>query len=324
VSREFENYKAAAMQGLHVRIVDPQTEWQHLYDWYEGEGRQQFMDAFTRETSLRFGQTLAPDDLVSAAIPKSYGDLERKARSNAFYRAHAVWVLEEMDHIVSSVPRDAANLIEAQSFADVLRFARIVLMDSVFLFEDWGTYRMGVPGVYGIGKNQAEHIMAFCQGARQTIYGHGSWGLSFVENHADLATATIRQAIEIRLRRAFGVMAKIRKIDDSIHPVPLTDLLEAIDAHKNNVSFPIRFENIMRINGWADMYLHGALKLYAWCPPRVLLFLREFLLGGRAPCVALDQATFDAIRSLIRRKHEGPDFELPLPRPYGGDAPLIR
>ena len=42
---------------------------------------------------------------------------------------------------------------------------------------------------------------------------------------------------------------------------------------KSSVSFPVRFENIKRINGWANLYLHSGLKLYAWCPPRVLHIL---------------------------------------------------
>jgi hypothetical protein len=178
-----------------------------------------------------------------------------------------------------------------------------------------------MPGVFGIGKNPVEHIMAFYQGARQTIYGHGSWGLSFADNHADLATATIRQGIEVRLRRAFGVFGKVRKSDDSIHPVPLSDLLDAIDVHKSTVTFPVRFENIKRINGWTNMYLHAALKLYAWCPPRALAFIREFLLGRQThgsshsskAGVILDAVTFDKIRDAIRTKHESSDFELQLP-----------
>jgi hypothetical protein len=96
------------------------------------------------------------------------------------------------------------------------------------------------------------------------------------------------------------------------------------------VSFPIRFENIKRVNGWANIYLHAALKLYAWCPSRVLVFLREFLLGRKVPGwvhnskagVTLDQATFDAIRFLIRQKHDGPDFDLVLLDPPECDALL--
>jgi hypothetical protein len=209
---------------------------------------------------------------------------------------------------------------DLNGFADVLRFTRKVLIDSVLLFEHWGTFKASVPGVYGIGKNDIEHMMAFYHGAKQTIYGHGSWGLSFSDNHSDLATATIRQALEIRVRRAFGVMAKISKANGSIHPLPFSDLLEAIDKYRANIDLPVRFENIERINGWANMYLHAALKLYAWCPPRVLAFLRVFLLGGQAPGwhhnskagVVVDRATFDAVRDLIRQEHEDATFDLAL------------
>ena len=60
-----------------------------------------------------------------------------------------------------------------------LRFARKVLMDSVLLFEHWANYHAKVPGVFGIGKVESEHIMHFFQGARQTVYGHGTFNLRF-------------------------------------------------------------------------------------------------------------------------------------------------
>jgi hypothetical protein len=319
LSKEFAEYRAKAT-GFSAQLVDPQGIWQQMFDWYKGGGRELFIEAFSKETGLRVDSKPKLDDIVAAAVPKSYSDLNNKAKDDAFYRAHAHWFLEEMDTIVNRVPRTDGAPGAAHAFADVLRFARPVLLDSVLLFEDWGTFRMGVPGVYGIGKNNVEHLMAFYQGARQTIYGHGSWGLSFADNHADLAAATIRQAVEIRLRRAFGVFGKISKIDGAIQPIPLSDLIEAIDLHKASISFPVRFENIRRINGWANMYLHGALKLYGWSPPRVLAFLQVFLLGGPAPGwphdsaagVALEEATLDAVREIIKQKHEDTKFDLEL------------
>ena len=319
MSTEFNQYKRTVI-SFYGQGTDLVTEWKRLNDWYKGGGRQEFAAAFTKETGLSIGQH-KPDALVAAAIPKSYRDFERKLEGKAFYRAHAAWFLEEMDSIVGAVPPNLTVPSEARHLADVGRFARKVLLDSIVLFEDWGTCCAGVPGTYVIGKNTAEHIMDFYHGARQTIYGHGRWGLSFVDNHSDLATATIRQAIEIRLRCAFGVMGKIRKSDGSVHPIHLSDLLNAIDAYKDKVRLPVRLENIARINGWTNMYLHTGLKLYAWCPPRILAFLREFLLGGRAPGYAhhssagitLDRATFDAIREVLRQQHEVADFELSLP-----------
>jgi hypothetical protein len=252
----------------------------------------------------------------------------KKFQVDTFYRAHATWFLEEVDHIVARVPRNVTDPLGASGLREVLLFVRPVVFDSLLVFDNWGTYRAGVPGVYGVGKNIAEHMMAFYQGAKQTIYGHGSFNLSFIDNHADLATATIRQAIEIRLRRGFGILGKVRKSDDSFHPIPLSDILDAIDVHRNKVRLPVRFENIKRINGWANLYLHGGLKLYAWTPPRVLEFLRVFIIGGPAPGwshsskagVACDIVTFDAIREIVRAEHEGQDFDLQLLEPVQCEA----
>lgn len=52
------------------------------------------------------------------------------------------------------------------------------------------------------------HIHAFFFGAQQTISGHGSLGLSFAENHSDIVIGTIRQALEISLRPAFGIAGR--------------------------------------------------------------------------------------------------------------------
>jgi hypothetical protein len=310
LSKEFDTYKTHA---IRKRGATATAEWQHIFDWYTSTGRNEFIEAFRKETGLRIGGIAGQDAVVAAAIPKSFIDLDRKAQGDAFYRAHAQWFLEEMDDIIRRVPRTAIDPASEYSFADVLRFARRVLFDSVLLFEDWGRTRAHVPGVFGVGKNPASHVMEFFQGARQTIYGHGTWNLSFSDNHSDIATATIRQLLEIRLRRAFGVMWKNSVADGSIHPIALSDLLDAIDAHRDKVTLPIRFENIKRINSWSNMYLHTGYRMYAWCPPRILNYLRGFALGEPTPGwghnmnagVRLPKEVFDAIRTQVESIHSG-------------------
>jgi hypothetical protein len=79
------------------------------------------------------------------------------------------------------------------------------------------------------------------------------------------------------------------------------------------------------------MYLHSALKLYAWCPPRSLAFLREFLLGRPAPGysghsnagIMLDRPAFDAVRDYVVQKHVGPDYDLPLPDVAACDVLIV-
>ena len=210
MSKEYKQYEAA-VHSFTLSKEEPQSNWARLCDWYKAGGRQEFIEAFAKEAGITITNGFSPDDLVAAALPKSIGDLEKKIQGDAFYRAHATWFLEEMDYVIACVPKHVADPVAASALREVLLFVRPVMLDSVLLFEDWGRHRAGVPGVYGMHKNIAEHMMAFYQGARQTIYGHGSFKLSFIDNHADLATATIRQAIEIRLRRAFGIMGKIKE-----------------------------------------------------------------------------------------------------------------
>ena len=256
MTREFEAYKCAVRNFWTHPAASETSNWQAFYDWYNTGGRQLFLDSFSKETGLRTHLSTDQNALVSAALFKSFADLESKSAGTAFYRAHAQWFLQEMDAIIAAVPRTSPSPFSETSYGNALRFARKVLIDSVLLFEHWGTYHAKVPNVFGIGKVESEHIMHFFQGARQTVYGHGTFNLSFSDNHSDLAIATVRQALEIRLRRAFGVIGKTSRLDGSFRPIPLSDLLEAIETHKGHVSFPVRFENIKRINAWANIYLH--------------------------------------------------------------------
>jgi hypothetical protein len=141
------------------------------------------------------------------ALPKNMADYRKKFVDRAFYRANAEWFLLEMDHIVASVPRESSQPDATFAYGNVLRFVQHLLIDSVVIFAHWGTRCAEVPRDYGIGKNEMTHLVLLFHGSRQIIYGHGSFGLSFVENHSDIAVGTIRQ-VELRLRRAFGLLGK--------------------------------------------------------------------------------------------------------------------
>ena len=110
--------------------------------------------------------------------PSSISDLVAKVGSDAYWRTHGQWFVEEMDLIASCVPMHGAHRKATLAFHSVLNFTQHLMLDSIMLFEDCGAYRFATPGIYGIGKNPEQHIMGFYQGARQLIYGHGSWGLS--------------------------------------------------------------------------------------------------------------------------------------------------
>lgn len=317
---KFDEYKKGAL-AFDDRHSKARGKLRRLCAWYTSQGRQGFIDAFKHETGLKAGGQTNPGQIVGAAIPSSISDLIAKVGSDAYWRAHGQWFIEEMDVIASRVPMRGLQRRTRLAFHSVLNFVEHLMLDSVMLFEDFGAYRLATPGVYGIGKNPEQHIMGFYQGARQLIYGHGSWGLSFTDSHADISASIIRQAIEVRLRRGLGVTVKLDVNTGGPKPVPLSDIIDAIDQHKAAVYLPVPFEHVSRIKNWADMYLHSGRKHYAWVAPRVLAFLRPLLLGGPSPGwshnsnagLALSQATFDAIRDTLKTKHEKDGkYQLPL------------
>jgi hypothetical protein len=101
----------------------------------------------------------------------------------------------------------------------------------------------------------------------------------------------------------------------AVHSISLGGILDVIDAHREDVRFAVRLENIKRINSWANIYMHSGIRAasYSWCPPRVLSYLRGFILGQLTPSwghninagVRLPRDVFDDIRSQISNDHSG-------------------
>jgi hypothetical protein len=104
-----------------------------------------------------------------------------------------------------------------------------------------------------------------------------------------------------------------KELDGVLHPVPLLELLNAVDTAGAGIKLPVPFAEIKRVNGWANMSLHGGLKAYAWSPPRVLDHLRPFLVGGSSvngrltvdSGVSATQTAFEAVRSALVDQIEG-------------------
>jgi transcriptional regulator with XRE-family HTH domain len=326
VGGPFRLYKAQATAFGRVRNNEGE-EWCRIWDWYKGGGRDLFIEAFTGETGIKLNVKTDGGARLGAALPKSMGDYGKKFADRAFYRANAEWFLSEMDHIVASVPRKSSEPDATFAYGNVLRFVHHVLLDSVMLLAHWGAHCAKVPRDYGIGKNEMTHLVQLFHGTRQIIYGHGSFGLSVVENHSDIAVGTIRQAVELRLRRAFGLLGK--EVDGTFHPVPLLDLLSAIDPVAGQIRTPIPFPNIKRVNAWANLFLHYGIKSYAWAPPRVLDYMRPFLVGGDKAGgswtvdsgVVSTRSAFDAVRNSLIAKVEG--FNSDVPGQVSGKAIIL-
>ena len=291
-----------------------QALWKEIRGWYQGDtGRKLFMTAFRHETGIRVNPTSNCDFRIEAALAKSWGDDSKKIRADPYYKAHAEMFVSEMDEIVASVPKCSPDTESEIAFGNVVRFVRRVLLDHLALFEHWGSRSAEVPGVFGVTRNELTHPIKFYHGAKQIIYGHGSFGLTFADNHSEIAVAIVRQALEVRLRNAFGFIGKESLNDSAFHPVSMSVLLGILSKHKEDIQTPIPIHNLIRINSWANLLLHSGVREYAWTLPRVLDYLRSWLVGGDKAGhswtvdsgIRLSRRTFDAIQNEVKEQIEG-------------------
>ena len=315
-SATFARYRRGIQNLIYERNDEDRSDadiWRLTCQWYQDEGgRELFMQAFEDVTGIRLNVTTNADQRIGAALPKSIRDYGKKLEDKAYYRALGEMFIEEMDSMVRRVPRETEDPATTFLYGNLVRFVKHILFDSMYLFQEWGTFLSKSGISFGIGKNMMTHSVEFYHGALQIIYGHGTFGLSFADNHSDMAMATIRQAVEIRLRRAFGVVGRESVNDGTIHPVKVSTIIEAVAEHSDDVDLAVPIEHIRRINHWANLHMHSGTRHYSWVPPRVVGYLRPLLVGRNDgdggwsvhSGIRLSRASFDGIRETLKDKME--------------------
>lgn len=254
-------------------------------DWYYTAGRALYVHAFKHETNMDCGRVRKLQSVIEQAYPKNVNELEKRTKWNDYYKSNAYLFIQEVDFITEPFrnfsPIQIGELPELQT-KNNLAILKPILHDGIQLIEDWAHFVEGVPGVYGVGKNMIDPTLHYYHSALQTIYGTPS-SFAFMDNHSDTSIVTLRAAIELRLRRAFGVLGKEKMADGSFEPLNLSILLSQIDDTDDRVLFAIPMHIISRIYSWANIYTHTGLRGYRWAPISALKYLRPFLLGTDRP-----------------------------------------
>lgn len=310
LGRAYGEYRESA--NPFVNMQDKTYEgWLAFRHWYKCQGRQLFVSAFLEASGKKLPRPRSTDWLINTVIASTDRDYEKKIAKPEYYRAHAFWFLEEMDRIVERTPSSEEDCGLVIAYADTLNFVENLMIDSLVLLRETASLHSGLDES-GLHKNPVTQLREFYVTARYLIYGAFAVG-----HHSDVSISVIRQALEIRLRRAFGVIAKVDS-SGTQHPIPLSEIITVLERFSNRLDMTIPLCSLKRINGWANMYLHSGFKEYAWAAPRVLEYLSTFLLGGRpAPGylatvnggVITDKETFRQIREQLQQRYE-PDFQL--------------
>jgi hypothetical protein len=250
-----------------------------FHAWYTSVGRNEFIQAFEHETQLKLtGTNRSVAALVEHGYPKNVNEYSTKTAWDNYYIANALIALRELDKIFNRITPVPAAFPDIW-YQNIREVTRKLFIDTIVLIDDWAAFRQHVPGVLGVGKNRFEHAVAIYHSALQVIYGNYS-PLAFSDNHSDTSVNQLRMAIEIRLRRAFGIAAKLTLSGDVV-PLALSEVFNAVRPCKQVIDFAVPLEHIERLYGWANIYMHSGLKQYVWSPIYALDYLRELLVGGK-------------------------------------------
>ncbi|SDW33704.1 hypothetical protein [Nitrosomonas communis] len=260
-------------QGLHDKFLHLVTT---ELDWYE------------REALALLGKKRLPalqdNQIIQQMLAKSPNDENKKLSDPAYYTANVVAYLKVCKDIlqpnfIKQFDVSSGGVLDDLIIYNYHRLFRALLFDSLVLLNEYA-YRIKerVEPPYGCGKNLSQHHMTMYQSLKQSIFGQASFH-SFTEIQPDLAVSIIRQIVELRVRRAFGVLGWYQPQTQSVEPLPISKLFEEIKKHESDIDLSVPLECLMRIYGWSNIFLHTGIKDYIWKPIVVKQYLKEFCLG---------------------------------------------
>lgn len=273
--------------------------------WFEAEAKELFQ--------LKRLPTRNPENILQQILGKSPNDAEKKAQQKDYYLSNAVGFLAIMNNLLTDEFIDAFVCFNKNNELLNYNYHRLVqhlLFDSLVMLNEYSVYVANSEPRYGVGKSSGQHTLTLYQSLRQSIYGQSSFH-SFREVEPDLSITIIRQLIELRVRRAFGILGWYDSSKNSVEPIAMSKIFEVLTQHESDIETAIPLSMIARIYGWSNIFLHSGVKEYGWKHILVTEYLKPLALGKPLgpngfnvnSGFSTTQATLDLIISKLEAGH---------------------
>lgn len=315
----FSEYRKKVSQAGQDKFN--QEELMDLLDWLKKEGLQCYKDEVMRIAGLKRMPSKKDEQLIQQSIPKSINDWNKKLSDENYYLANAILFVEICKWIADTTHEELHKHEAEEKSLLIYNYNHLIhymLLDSIVLLND---YLINIKGakndseLYGVGKAPIQHTMGYWQFIRQVIFGQYSFH-SFIDREIDMSVGIIRMAIEVRMRRGFGILGTIRKRDLSVHPLSMHLIFECLKKYEDHVYLSLTLDTIFRIYGWSNIFVHSGIKSYLWLPVKVCLQIRDFLIGNRTNGwsvkngIRMNEKTLNDIQECIKTKINQDTHEL--------------
>lgn len=242
-----------------------------------------------------------------------------------FYQAQMTMLDSEAKHYCVAIKRftqeqaQGTKVFAEEAVVHTLHRALLEMMSyAQIMLEDAGREISDVHGFFGAWRSKRDHYFQVFKGTEQSIYGTYS-GMTHVDRAPHLPVATLRTAIEIRLRNAFCIYSLVNSTnpEDTV-PIDMGRLFEAIQKRQTDIEFAVDLHDVWRVYRWSNFYLHGGFRDFPWVVGFLLQYLRPIFAppansskaawsmdGG----IRMKRETWHAVRAELGAQKTEPDYK---------------
>lgn len=228
-------------------------------------------------------QKINYDRIIEGVLYATPKELEKKQSDINFYIQNATAFVEVMTIILDQLNKidfKKANVLVLDFF---IKTIDDLMIDSYFLLNDIIVKYLKEKYSLG-GRRRIQPTFNMWQSFRQSLYPKGS-GFCFWDKEYDgAAVAMIRVAIENKTRNAFGCFGILdTKNNHNFIPLDLTRIFEYVKPHvkDGDIITLVPLHNIIRINSWTNLYLHGGHTDYSWLTHLLYFYLHPLFVGAK-------------------------------------------
>jgi hypothetical protein len=155
-----------------------------------------------------------------------------------------------------------------------------ILLEGVVMLEQAGAIRLDLQGAYGVYSTASDHTFSVYKAAEQMIYGRYS-RLTHTDRAPFAPISVLRTAVELRLRRAFGLQSFLNPKNNVTKPIQLSDVFDVVLVYERQIQSAVDLHDVRRVYKWSNPYLHAGRRDFIWTAGFALQFLRPLFVGPK-------------------------------------------
>ncbi|WP_125226343.1 hypothetical protein [Leptospira neocaledonica] len=300
-----------------IQIEDGHQGLIDKFDWLKASGIEDYKRKALDIFNLKKFPKKNDSQLIQQIIPRTPKDFEKKELTKSYYISNSICFIDTINWILSAEFVEQFRVYVPEENKDTIVFNYADLFQHI-LFE--GLYNLAryeaiilkrKPEFTGY-KNPIHHSIEMHLFAKQIVFGQSSFH-AFRDREPDLAVSIIRQMVEIRLRNAFGIYGLYNRKQDIFEPLPMSLIFDILKKYKDKIDLSIPLEDIIRIYGWANIYLHSGLRNEIWKIILSLRYLDTFMTGKKTQAgssvdwgIETDQSTIKNIHNDLHKLFNNP------------------